>query len=66
MKTQTLSRYDIHLSPAVDQVNVEERIARFTKRSIKTESKGYALRLALSMMDLTTRWYCQPVFHNCW
>lgn len=54
MKTQSLSRYDIHTSPAVDQVNVEERIARFTKRSIKTESKGYALRLALSMMDLTT------------
>lgn len=54
MKAQTLSRYDVSISPTVDQVNVEERIARFTKRSIKTESKGYALRLALSMMDLTT------------
>ena len=50
----TLTRYNVHLSPAVDQVNVEERVSRFTKRSIKTESKVFALKLALSMMDLTT------------
>lgn len=48
------TKYDLRLSPAVDQVNVEERVARFAKRSIKTESKVYALKLALSMMDLTT------------
>ena len=50
----TITRYNVHLSPSVDQVNVEERVSRFTKRSIKTESKVYALKLALSMMDLTT------------
>lgn len=41
-------------SPAIDQVGVEERIARFTKRSIKNESKLAALKLAMSMLDLTT------------
>ena len=38
----------------VDQVGVEARAAAFTKRSIKKESKEQALRLVLSMMDLTT------------
>jgi deoxyribose-phosphate aldolase len=33
---------------------VEERVARLQKRSIKKESKVEALRLALSMLDLTT------------
>jgi deoxyribose-phosphate aldolase len=32
----------------------EERAASFTKRSIKTESKRAGLRLAISMLDLTT------------
>jgi deoxyribose-phosphate aldolase len=41
-------------SPAIDQVGVEERISRFSKRSIKNESKVTALKMALSMMDLTT------------
>jgi deoxyribose-phosphate aldolase len=41
-------------SPPIDQVGVEERIARFTKRSIKKESKLAALKLAMSMIDLTT------------
>lgn len=40
--------------PAIDQVGVEERIARLNKRSIKKESKLEALKLAISMMDLTT------------
>lgn len=40
--------------PAIDQVGVEERVARLNKRSIKTESKMHALKLAISMMDLTT------------
>lgn len=48
------SRYDISVSPAIDQIGVEERIARLTKRSIKNESKLDALKLTLSMMDLTT------------
>src|SRR5688572_21281369 len=42
------------LSPTVDQVGVEDRIARITARSIKTESKMQGLKLALNMIDLTT------------
>jgi deoxyribose-phosphate aldolase len=38
----------------VDQVGVEERVARFCTRSIKKDSKVHALKLALSMIDLTT------------
>ena len=47
-------RYDVHVSPAIDQVGVEERVARLTKRSIKNDSKLAALKMAMSMMDLTT------------
>jgi deoxyribose-phosphate aldolase len=39
---------------AIDQVGIEERVARFNSRSIKKESKVHALKLALSMIDLTT------------
>jgi len=42
------------LPPRVDQVGVEERASRFTKRSIKKESKIEGLKLVLSMIDLTT------------
>src|SRR2546423_3606103 len=45
---------DLSRSPTIDQVGVEERVERFTKRSIKKESKLHALKLALSMIDLTT------------
>jgi deoxyribose-phosphate aldolase len=45
---------DLSRSPTVDQVGIEERIDRLTKRSIKKESKVLALKLALSMIDLTT------------
>ena len=38
----------------VDQIMIEERAASFSKRSIKAESKLEALKLAISMMDLTT------------
>ncbi len=38
----------------IDQVGVEERIARLNTRSIKKVSKQEGLRLALSMIDLTT------------
>src|SRR3954470_17034544 len=41
-------------SPTIDQVGVEERVERLQKRSIKKESKVHALKLALSMIDLTT------------
>ena len=40
--------------PTVDQVMVEERAAAFTKRSIKTSAKLSGLKMAVSMMDLTT------------
>ena len=40
--------------PTIDQVMVEERAAAFTKRSIKTSAKLEGLKLAVSMMDLTT------------
>ncbi len=38
----------------VDQVMVEERAGAFAKRSIKTSAKLAGLKLAVSMMDLTT------------
>ena len=38
----------------IDNVGVEERIARFNARSIKKETKTQGLKLALSMIDLTT------------
>src|SRR5262245_45310804 len=39
---------------AVDQVAVEQRAAELAKRSIKKDSKVFALELAVRMMDLTT------------
>ncbi|HMU45796.1 MAG TPA: deoxyribose-phosphate aldolase [Chitinophagaceae bacterium] len=45
---------DFSLSPRIDQVGVEERASRFTKRSIKKESKLNGLKLVLNMIDLTT------------
>jgi deoxyribose-phosphate aldolase len=41
-------------SPSVDKVGVEERVARFQSRSIKSNSKMQGLRLVLNMIDLTT------------
>jgi deoxyribose-phosphate aldolase len=41
-------------SITVDQVMVEERAASFAKRSIKGSAKLSGLKLAFSMMDLTT------------
>ncbi len=38
----------------VDEVAVEERVARFKTRSIKNEAKLAGIRLAISMIDLTT------------
>jgi deoxyribose-phosphate aldolase len=54
MSNPTAERYNIKESPPIDQVGVEERVSRFTKRSIKKESKVAALKLAMSMIDLTT------------
>lgn len=41
-------------SPRIDQVGIEERVARITARSIKKESKMQGLLMALNMIDLTT------------
>lgn len=46
--------YDFRTSPTIDQVGIEERVARFNTRSIKKGSKVQALKLALNMIDLTT------------
>ena len=45
---------DLSGTPTIDQVGVHERVARLCSRSIKKESKVAALKLALSMIDLTT------------
>jgi deoxyribose-phosphate aldolase len=64
---------DLSRVPAVDEVGVNERVARFQTRSIKTASKIEALKLILSMIDLTTlegqdtpgkvRQLCQKAIH---
>jgi deoxyribose-phosphate aldolase len=38
----------------VDRVGIEERVAKFTTRSIKKKSKLWGLHTAVSMVDLTT------------
>lgn len=43
----------LHHKP-IDQTGIEERCARFKTRSIKKESKIQGLKMALSMIDLTT------------
>ena len=45
---------DLLQSPTIDQVGVHERVARLQARSIKKSSKTDALKMALSMIDLTT------------
>ena len=57
----------------VDEVGVKEHAARFQTRSIKKDSKAEALRMVLSMIDLTTlegqdtpgkvRQLCQKAIH---
>jgi deoxyribose-phosphate aldolase len=42
-----------HITP-IDQAGIEERVARFNIRSLKKETKTSGLKLALSMIDLTT------------
>lgn len=64
---------DLNTVARVDEVGVNERVARFQSRSIKTASKVEALKLVLSMIDLTTlegqdttgkvRQLCQKAIH---
>ena len=44
----------LHSLPGVDKVGLEQRAANLATRSIKTESKAWALDMAIKMMDLTT------------
>ena len=53
LKSQQMTRSEWRI-PTIDQVMVEERAGAFAKRSIKTSSKLAGLKLAISMMDLTT------------
>ena len=50
----TIRQGDFALSTRIDQVGVEERASRFTKRSIKNDAKENGLKLVLNMIDLTT------------
>ncbi len=38
----------------MDQVGIEERVAKFGNRSIKSAAKVFGLKLATTMVDLTT------------
>lgn len=53
MSTAALS-FDVSAVPPVDQVGVDERAASLAKRSIKKAAKQAGIRLAISMLDLTT------------
>ncbi|HEY2125434.1 MAG TPA: deoxyribose-phosphate aldolase [Chthoniobacterales bacterium] len=53
LKMQPMTRTQWRV-PTIDQVMVEERAGAFAKRSIKTSAKLAGLKLAISMMDLTT------------
>jgi deoxyribose-phosphate aldolase len=50
----TSAPIDLRSVPTVDQVGIEERVARIKTRSIKKEAKVQGMKLALSMIDLTT------------
>jgi len=54
MAEKKISIPSFSLPPRIDQVGVEERASRFTKRSIKKETKLNGLFLTLNMIDLTT------------
>jgi deoxyribose-phosphate aldolase len=45
---------DFSKSTTIDQVGIEERVARFKTRSIKDSAKMQGLKMALTMIDLTT------------
>jgi deoxyribose-phosphate aldolase len=54
MAEKTIAIPSFSLPARIDQVGIEERAARFTKRSIKNETKLNGLLLTLNMIDLTT------------
>jgi deoxyribose-phosphate aldolase len=65
--------FDLSRIPRVDAVGIEERAAGLGKRSIKKRAKEQGIRLAISMLDLTTlegkdsegkvRQMCQKAIH---
>src|SRR6266852_8886431 len=54
MSTVPVFSFDPAAIPRVDQVGIEERAAGLGKRSIKKGAKQTGIRLAISMLDLTT------------
>src|SRR5437870_8122159 len=54
MSTVPSLPFDPGSVPRVDQVGVEERASSLGKRSIKKDAKKTGIRLAISMIDLTT------------
>ena len=52
--TKDQPTYSIYDSPSIDQVGIEERVARFQTRSVKQPAKQEVIKLAISMLDLTT------------
>ena len=54
MSTAAVLSLDLSRVPPVDQVGIDERAAALAKRSIKTTAKRAGIRLAMSMLDLTT------------
>ena len=54
MEAHNIQIADFIHTPVIDQVGVNDRIARLNSRSVKKDSKMAALKLALSMIDLTT------------
>ncbi len=52
-RSSSLNRFIDEVGP-VDQVGIDERVAKFATRSIKKGSKLWGLRTAVSMVDLTT------------
>ncbi|MFN2384935.1 MAG: deoxyribose-phosphate aldolase [Thermoanaerobaculia bacterium] len=72
MSSTTLA-FDPARIPRVDAVGIEERAASLGKRSIKKRAKEQGIRLAISMLDLTTlegkdsegkvRQMCQKALH---
>ncbi|MFT5600090.1 MAG: deoxyribose-phosphate aldolase [Parvicella sp.] len=49
-----MANKDYNLSPRIDKVGINDRVARVQARSIKKESKIQGLKMVLSMIDLTT------------
>ncbi len=45
---------DYSLSPRVDKMGIDDRVARIKARSIKKEAKVQGLKMILNMIDLTT------------